>query len=62
LTERPVAAIAREALALTKLNWNQTPADGQLPITCAPRTRVGEVLGYVAALDVLVAPRYAFYT
>jgi hypothetical protein len=39
--------LAREMLALTKLNWNMTQFDGSLPITVEAARNVGAVLKYV---------------
>jgi hypothetical protein len=52
--------IAREMLALSKLNWNQTQFDGADPITIVAARKVGEILKYVGDGG-RVAPRYAFY-
>jgi hypothetical protein len=52
--------IARELLALSKLNWNQTQFDGGEPITIFAARRVGEVLKYLRE-DETPAPRYSFY-
>jgi hypothetical protein len=52
--------IAREMLALTKMNWNQTQFDGGIPITLVAARKVGEVLKYLGPDDP-VADRYAHY-
>jgi len=66
LTMRVVAAahsaraLAREILALTKMNWNQTQFDGRLPITLRTARGVGRILRFVRD-DQQVAARYAHY-
>jgi hypothetical protein len=63
---RPVAAqqsprvIARELLALTKLNWNNTQFDNRQPVTLRTAERVGSILKYVGP-DEALATRYAYY-
>ena len=52
--------IARELLALSKLNWNQTQFDGSEPITIVAARSVGDILKYLGP-DEEPAPRYAFY-
>jgi len=52
--------IARELLALSKLNWNQTQFDGSEPITIVAARRVGDILKYLEPTD-RIAPRYSFY-
>lgn len=52
--------IARELLALSKLNWNQTQFDGSEPITIVAARRVGDILKYLEPSD-RIAPRYSFY-
>ena len=52
--------LAREMLALTKMNWNDTQFDGALPITLVAARRVGDILKYVPA-DGSIADRYAHY-
>jgi hypothetical protein len=59
-TEATPKQIARELLALSKLNWNQTQFDGSEPITIIAARKVGDILKYVAPDDV-IAPRYSFY-
>jgi hypothetical protein len=43
--------IAREILALTKMNWNMTQFDGGLPITVEAARNVGAVLKYLGEDD-----------
>lgn len=50
--------IAREILALTKMNWNNTQFDGGQPITLRAARQVGNILKYVAT-D--FEPNYRFY-
>jgi len=52
--------IAKEMLALTKMNWNQTQFDGGVPITLVAARKVGDVLKYLGPDDP-VAERYAHY-
>ena len=54
------AAIGREILALTKLNWNNTRIDGKYPITLGCARVVGEILKYVSE-DEVPPSRYAYY-
>ncbi len=43
--------LAREILALTKMNWNMTQFDGSLPITIEAARNVGTVLKYLSNED-----------
>jgi hypothetical protein len=52
--------LAEEALALTKMNWNNTQFDGYWPITVRAAREVGNILKYVGA-DEPVEARYAYY-
>lgn len=52
--------LAGELLALTKMNWNATPLDGQLPITLRTADTVANILRHLGA-DEKPAGRYAFY-
>lgn len=52
--------IARELLALSKLNWNKTQFDGSEPITVVAARRVGDILKYRDPAE-SIAPRYSFY-
>ncbi len=58
--EETPKTIAREILALSKMNWNQTQFDGALPITMLGARKVGEVLKYIEP-EGDVAERYAHY-
>lgn len=46
--ETPLADIASEIMALTKLNWNSTQFDGKLPIPIRAAREVGRVLKHVS--------------
>lgn len=52
--------LAAEILALTKMNWNATPLDGQQPITLRTADTVGDILRHLGS-DAQPAGRYAFY-
>jgi hypothetical protein len=52
--------IAREILALTKMNWNMTQFDGSLPITVQAARNVGKIFKYLSEGDV-VARHYRHY-
>jgi hypothetical protein len=52
--------LAREMLALTKMNWNVTQFDGGVPITVEAARRVGDILKYVEP-DQPVGHRYSNY-
>jgi hypothetical protein len=52
--------LAREILALTKMNWNHTQFDAGDPITLEAARKVGKILKYVSD-DGRVAPRYSYY-
>jgi hypothetical protein len=58
--ERPVEAIAREILSLTKLNWNRARMEARMPITLLTARRVGDILRHVPS-SVAAAPQYAMY-
>jgi len=60
LSERPIEVLAREVLALSKLNWNRARLDARLPITLLTARRVGEILRHVPD-GVAPAARYAHY-
>jgi hypothetical protein len=49
VVERPVADLAAETLALTKLNWNRARIDSRLPITLLTARRVASILRHVDA-------------
>jgi hypothetical protein len=52
--------LAREILALTKMNWNHTQFDAGDPITLEAARKVGKILKYVSE-DGRVATRYSYY-
>lgn len=58
--QRPVRELARECLALTKMNWNNTRFDGQLPITLRAARQVGTILKYVVDTS-KISQSYRFY-
>ncbi len=59
-TDRSVAALAKEVLALTKMNWNNTQFDNSMPITVLAAKKVGRILKYVGPND-RVNPLYSYY-
>jgi hypothetical protein len=59
-TETTVEQLAREMLALSKLNWNNTQFDGGEPITVRAARRVGDILKCVADGGV-IQPSFRFY-
>ncbi len=59
-TETTVEQLAREMLALSKLNWNNTQFDGGEPITVRAARRVGDILKCVAD-GATVQPSFRFY-
>lgn len=54
------AALCREILALTKMNWNNTQLDGKYPITLQCARHVGDILKYTQA-DQRPPISYGFY-
>lgn len=60
LSERPSIDIAKEILALTKMNWNSTQFDHTFPITIDAARRVGDVLKYLPQ-NIELCPRYSYY-
>jgi len=58
--EQTPLTIAKEILALTKMNWNNTQFDGALPITLRAARQVSKILKYVGD-DEGIEPRYSFY-
>lgn len=59
-SERSLQALAEEALALTKMNWNDTRLDGRAPITLRTSKQVGEVLRFTSP-DQALPGRYAYF-
>jgi argonaute-like protein implicated in RNA metabolism and viral defense len=49
--ETPLASLAAELLALTKMNWNSTQFDQGLPIPIRAAREVGKVLRHVSYGD-----------
>jgi hypothetical protein len=60
IAERPIAELAAEALALSKMNWNSTQFDGRLPVTIRTARDVSDVVRRLPE-GAPVEPRYAFY-
>lgn len=60
MAERPLPELAAEVLALSKMNWNSTQFDGQLPVSIRTARDVSDVM---RRLDegAPIEPRYAFY-
>ena len=58
--EQTPTFLAREILALSKMNWNDTQFDGGSPITIAAARKVSGILKYVGHDDSL-AHRYSHY-
>ncbi len=46
-TEGSPSMIAKEIIALTKMNWNNTQFDGKYPITLHCARQVGSILKYL---------------
>lgn len=55
-----LSALATEALALTKMNWNQTRLDSKLPVTLRTAEQVKQVLRFCPP-GTQIATRYAHY-
>lgn len=53
--------LAREILALTKMDWNRTRFDGHVPLTIEAARRVGDTLRYVPEEQKDIADSYAHY-
>jgi hypothetical protein len=60
LTQETQRGLAREILALTKMNWNNTQFDGAAPVTLRAAHQVKEVLRFCDAATV-IEPHYSFY-
>lgn len=52
--------IAKEALGLTKMNWNNTQFDGKYPVTLGCSRKVGEIMKYLSDTDTPQI-RYGYY-
>jgi hypothetical protein len=60
--QKSVKELARECLALSKMNWNNTRFDGQLPITLRAARQVGIILKYLEGVKKEgISPSYRFY-
>ena len=60
--QRSVKELARECMALSKMNWNNTRFDGQFPITLRAAQQVGTILKYLeGAGSEKISPSYRFY-
>lgn len=60
LTQETQRGLAREILALTKMNWNNTQFDGAAPVTLRAAQQVKEVLRFCDA-GTVIEPHYSFY-
>lgn len=56
--EQTPTFLAREALALTKMNWNNSQFDNGDPITLRAARNVGDILKYIEGSP---QPRYSYY-
>jgi hypothetical protein len=59
-TEESPENLAKEVLALTKMNWNNTQFDGKWPITILAAKKVGSILRHLGVND-RCEPHYGFY-
>jgi hypothetical protein len=60
--QRSVKELARECMALSKMNWNNTRFDGQLPITLRAARQVGMIFKYLEGVpQENISPSYRFY-
>jgi hypothetical protein len=59
--ETPIAQLAKEIFALSKLNWNNTQFDGGEPITLKAARKVGDILKCVQDQEPLQS-NFRFYT
>jgi len=59
-TEQTQGFLAREVLALTKMNWNNTQFDGAEPVTLRASRQCSGVLRYCSQ-GLPIEPRYSFY-
>ncbi len=59
-TEQTQTFLAREVLALTKMNWNNTQFDGAEPVTLRASRQCSSVLRYCSH-GLPIEPRYSFY-
>jgi len=59
-TDQSQQYLAREILALTKMNWNNTQFDGSTPVTLRASRQCSSVLRYCSEARP-IEPRYSFY-
>lgn len=59
-TEQTQKFLAREVLALSKMNWNNTQFDGAEPVTLRASRKCSGVLRY-CSMSLPIEPRYSFY-
>jgi hypothetical protein len=59
-TEQTPQYLAREILALTKMNWNNTQFDGAEPVTLRASRQCSSVLRYCSEAR-HIEPRYSYY-
>jgi hypothetical protein len=59
-TEQTLQYLAREILALTKMNWNNTQFDGAEPVTLRASRQCSSVLRYCSE-GRHIEPRYSYY-
>jgi hypothetical protein len=59
-TEQTPQYLAREILALTKMNWNNTQFDGSIPVTLRASRQCSSVLRYCSAAR-SIEPHYSYY-
>lgn len=59
-TEQTQLYLAREILALTKMNWNNTQFDGSEPVTLRASRQCSSVLRYCSEARP-IEPRYSYY-
>lgn len=59
-TDQTQRFLAREILALTKMNWNNTQFDGSEPVTLQASRKCSNVLRYCSE-GRQIEPRYSFY-
>jgi hypothetical protein len=59
-TEQTPQYLAREILALTKMNWNNTQFDASIPVTLRASRQCSSVLRYCSEAR-SIEPRYSYY-
>jgi hypothetical protein len=59
-TDRNIAAITKEVLALAKMNWNNTQFDNSMPITILAARKVGRILKYIGPVG-RINSLYSYY-